>query len=43
MPEGWLPPRAPGGQPPPHFDMVVPILNDFMDLALKIPRLISAY
>jgi uncharacterized iron-regulated membrane protein len=22
--EGWLPPQAPGGQPPPHFDMVVP-------------------
>jgi hypothetical protein len=24
MPEGWLPPRAPGGRPPPRFDMVVP-------------------
>ena len=22
--DGWLPPQAPGGQPPPHFDMVVP-------------------
>jgi hypothetical protein len=21
---GWLPPRAPGGQPPPRFEMVVP-------------------
>jgi hypothetical protein len=24
MAEGWLPPQAPGGQPPPRFDMVVP-------------------
>ena len=24
MGEGWLPPQAPGGQPPPRFDMVVP-------------------
>ena len=24
MPDGWLPPQAPGGQPPPRFDMVVP-------------------
>jgi hypothetical protein len=24
MSEGWLPPQAPGGQPPPRFDMVVP-------------------
>jgi hypothetical protein len=22
--DGWLPPQAPGGQPPPRFDMVVP-------------------
>jgi hypothetical protein len=24
VPDGWLPPQAPGGQPPPRFDMVVP-------------------
>jgi hypothetical protein len=24
MSEGWLPPQAPGGQPPPRFDMVEP-------------------
>src|SRR3954451_2886459 len=24
MAEGWLPPQAPGGQPPPRFDMVAP-------------------
>jgi hypothetical protein len=24
MPEGWLPPQAPGGRPPPRFDMVIP-------------------
>lgn len=24
MSDGWLPPQAPGGQPPPRFEMVVP-------------------
>jgi hypothetical protein len=24
MADGWLPPRAPGGRPPPRFDMVTP-------------------
>jgi hypothetical protein len=24
MGEGWLPPQAPGGQPPPRFEMVAP-------------------
>jgi hypothetical protein len=24
MPDGWLPPEAPGGRPAPRFDMVVP-------------------
>jgi hypothetical protein len=38
MPEGWLPPQAPGGQPPPRFDMVVPEPVDAQAPAVQAPQ-----
>jgi len=38
---GWLPPRAPGGQPPPRFDMVTPAPAPAPEVAPRAPALPS--
>jgi hypothetical protein len=38
MAGGWLPPQAPGGQPPPRFDMVVPEPVDAQAPAVRPPQ-----